>query len=114
MGPDHPTDKQACNSPVAAEWAKARAKKQAQLEKYGVFIKIDTADIPKGTKIVNTKWVYMVKRNPDGSIIKYKARKVGRGFFQEERKSYDADQTLAQIMRPKTFRILLVIAPYRN
>jgi len=29
---DHPTDEQARNSPLAAEWAKARAKERAQLE----------------------------------------------------------------------------------
>ena len=112
MDPDHPTDEQARNSPLAAEWAKARAKEQAQLEKYGVFTKVDK--LPEGVKPVDTKWVYTVKRKPDGSIEKYKARKVGRGFSQEEGVSYDADQTFAQMMRPETFKILLVIALHRN
>jgi len=111
---DHPTDEQARNSPLAAEWAKARIKEREQLEKYGVFTKIDKADIPKGSKIVDTKWVYTIKRKLDGSIEKYKARKVGRGFSQEEGVSYDVDQTFAQMMRPETFKILLVIALHRN
>jgi len=34
-GPDYPTDKQARNSPLAAEWAKARGKERAQLENIG-------------------------------------------------------------------------------
>jgi len=53
--PDHPTDEQARNSPIAAEWAKVRAKERAQLEKYGVFTKINKSDILEGTKIVDTK-----------------------------------------------------------
>jgi len=61
MDPDHPTDKQPHNSPIAAEWAKARARERAQLEKYGVFIKVNKSDIPEGTKIVDTKWVYVIK-----------------------------------------------------
>jgi len=55
MDPDHPTNEQARNSPLAAEWAKARAKERVQLEKYGVFTKINKSDIPEGTKIVDTK-----------------------------------------------------------
>jgi len=112
--PDHPTDEQARNSPQASEWAKAREKEQDQLVKYGVFTKIKKSDIPEGTKVVDTKWVYTIKRNPDGSILKYKARKVGREFSQEAGKSYDTDQTFAQMMRPETFTMLLVIALYRN
>jgi len=75
---------------------------------------VETSDIPEGTKIVDTKWVYIVKRKPDGGILKYKARKVGRGFSQEAGKSYDSDQTFAQMMRSETFKILLVIALYHN
>jgi len=114
---DHPTDEQARNSPQAAKGAKARERERDQLVKYGVFTKIIKSEIPEGTKIVNTKWVYTIKRNPDGSILKYKARKVGRGCLQEAGKSYNSDQTFAQMMRPETFKMLLVITvtnPYRN
>jgi len=112
--PDHPTDEQARASPEAAEWAKARIKERVQLEKYKVFTKVDKSEIPEGTKIVDTKWVYVIKRKPDGSIEKYKARKVGRGFTQEAGKSYDADKTFAQMMRPETFKMLLVVALFRG
>jgi len=110
--PDHPTEEQARNSPIAAEWAKARARERAQLEKYQVFTKVQKADIPEGTKIVDTKWVYLVKRRADGSVEKYKARKVGRGFTQEAGVNYD--ETYAQMMRPETLKILLVIALHRK
>jgi len=112
IDPDHPTDAQARSSPVAYEWAKARAREREQLEKYQVFTRIDKSEIPKGTKIVDTKWVYLVKRRADGSIEKYKARKVERGFTQEAGVNYD--ETYAQMMRPETLKILLVIALHRD
>ena len=112
--PDHPTDDQAHNSLQAAKWAKAREKERDQLVKYGVFTKIKKSDILEGTKIVETKWVYVIKRKPDGSIEKYKAWKVGRGFTQEAGKSYDSDQPFTQMMRPEIFKMLLVITLYKN
>jgi len=78
--PDHPTDEQARNSLQAAEWTKAWKAEKEQLVRYGVFTKIKKSDIPDDTKIIDTKWVYTVKRKPDGGILKYKAWKVGRGF----------------------------------
>jgi len=59
---------------------------------------------------VDTKWVYVVKRKADGTIEKYKARKVGRGFSQEAGINYD--ETYAQVMRPETLKMLLVLALY--
>ena len=61
---------------------------------------------------MDTKWVYVIKRRSDGSIEKYKARNVGRGFTQEYGVNYD--ETYFQMMRPETFKALLVIAMYRN
>ena len=81
---DHPTDEQARSSPDSAKWAEARKRERLQLEKYEVFQKVRKEDIPSGTKIVDTKWVYVIKRNSNGEVEKYKARKVGRGFTQVE------------------------------
>jgi len=114
VDPDHPTNIQARASPQAEEWAKARERERDQLIKYGVYTKVQQSDITIGTKVVDTKWIYIVKHRPDGTIEKYKARKVGRGFSQEEGVSYDTDQTFAQMMRPETFKIFLVIALHRN
>ena len=57
---------------------------------------------------MDTKWAYVIQRKPDGSIKKYKARKVGRGLTQKYGINYD--ETYSQMMRPETFKILLVIA----
>ena len=45
-----------------------------------MFEQVD--QIPKGTKVVDSKLVLTIKENPDGSIERYKARVVARGFTQ--------------------------------
>ena len=57
---------------------------------------------------LDTKWVYVIKRKSDGSITRFQARKVGRGFTQQF--GIDYDETYAQTMRPETPRILITIA----
>jgi hypothetical protein len=37
---------------------------------------------PKDANLVSTKWVYTIKTNVDGSIERFKARLVARGFSQ--------------------------------
>ncbi|XP_015936366.1 uncharacterized mitochondrial protein AtMg00810-like [Arachis duranensis] len=41
-------------------------------------------DCPTGVKPVGCKWVYCIKRKPDGSVDRYKARIVTKGFTQTE------------------------------
>ncbi|MBC8079188.1 MAG: DDE-type integrase/transposase/recombinase, partial [Gorillibacterium sp.] len=101
---DHPTEEQARTGQHAKEWAEARRKERDQLLKYGVYSKIE--QMPDGIKPVDTKWVYVIKRKMDGTIEKFKARKVGRGFTQEKGVNYD--ETYAQMARLETWRVMFV------
>ncbi|KAM1807477.1 hypothetical protein ACFX11_030478 [Malus domestica] len=38
--------------------------------------------------LVGYKWIFRIKRKPDGSIDKYKARLVAKGFHQQEGLNY--------------------------
>ena len=40
-------------------------------------------DLPPGKKAVGYKWVFKLKKLPDGSIDHFKARVVARGFTQK-------------------------------
>src|SRR6266851_9410426 len=52
---------------------------------------------PKGHKVIGSKWVFCVKRGPDGTIQKYKAQLVTQGFTQV--KGIDFDQTFATVAK---------------
>ena len=50
----------------------------------------DVVPRPEGKSVINSKWIYKIKHAIDGSIEKYKARFVARGFSQNEGLGYDA------------------------
>ena len=41
----------------------------------------DIVPKPEGKSVVYSKWIYKIKHAADGSIEKYKARFVARGFY---------------------------------
>ncbi|KAI3681231.1 hypothetical protein L6452_36018 [Arctium lappa] len=44
---------------------------------------------PKGKTIIGTKWVFKIKKDKDGTVIRNKARLVAKGYSQEEVIDYD-------------------------
>ncbi|KAL1347145.1 hypothetical protein AAHE18_08G237600 [Arachis hypogaea] len=63
---------------------------------------------PCNEKIVTCQWVFAVKKNSKGEIIRYKARLVARGFSQTA--GVDFDQVFSPIVKPVTIRIMISIA----
>lgn len=68
----------------------------------------ELVDTPKGANIVSNKWVFKIKRLPNGQIDRYKARLVARGFSQ--RHGIDYNETFAPVVRMESLRILLAVA----
>ena len=54
------------------------------------------------------KWIFKTKHSADGSIEKYKARFVARGFSQKE--GIDYEETFAPVARYTSIRAILAIA----
>ena len=42
----------------------------------------ELVELPTHTKAIKVKWVFKLKQNPDGSIIRHKVILVARGFLQ--------------------------------
>ena len=62
------------------------------IEEYQSIMTNEVWDIvpkPEGKSVVSSKWIYNIKHAIDGSIEKYKARFVARGFSQKEGIDYE-------------------------
>jgi hypothetical protein len=68
----------------------------------------ELADLPHGHRAITLKWVFKLKRDEVGAIIKHKARLVARGFLQRE--GIDFDDAFAPVARMDSVRLLLELA----
>ena len=85
--------------------------KDAMHEEYQSIMKNDVWDVvprPEGKSVVTSKWIYKIKHAADGSIEKYKARFVARGFSQKE--GIDYEETFAPVARYSSIRAIMALA----
>jgi hypothetical protein len=68
----------------------------------------ELADLPCGHRAIILKWVFKLKRDEVGAIIKHKARLVARGFLQRE--GIDFDDAFTPVARMQSVRLLLALA----
>jgi len=63
----------------ASKWISAMKEEIDTLEKRSTW---EVVKRPKDKPVVSCKWVYRMKLNEAGEIVRYKARLVARGFSQ--------------------------------
>ena len=75
-----------------------------------IYIKNDTwvlMDKPLHKNVIGVKWVYRTKQNANGSINKYKAILVVKGYAQVF--GVDFSKTFTLVTRVDTIRLLLAL-----
>lgn len=87
------------------EWRKAMDEDISALNQNQTW---DLVPKPKDVRPISCKWVYKLKTRPDGSIDRYKARLVTRGFAQQY--GLDYNETFSPVSNITTIRVLLSLA----
>jgi Reverse transcriptase (RNA-dependent DNA polymerase) len=84
-------------------------------EEYEALMANHTWDLvprPPGANVVTGKWIFRHKLKADGTLDRYKARWVLRGFTQ--RPGVDYDETFSPVVKPATVRTVLSLALSRD
>ncbi|XP_042756658.2 retrovirus-related Pol polyprotein from transposon TNT 1-94 [Lactuca sativa] len=87
------------------EWVQAMNDEMASIEKNDTW---NLVDLPKGRRAIGLKWVFKVKRDPQGNILKHKARIVAKGYIQKQ--GIDYEEVFAPVARIETVRVILALA----
>ncbi|CAI7797109.1 unnamed protein product [Closterium sp. NIES-53] len=89
------------------KWREAMDRELKALQERNTW-KVVPIGVARNKTILTRKWVFRMKTKADGTIGKFKARWVVRGFDQEQGR--DFTKTFAPISRHTSLRILLAIA----
>ncbi|MFM2290751.1 MAG: hypothetical protein RIS29_564, partial [Bacteroidota bacterium] len=105
LPPPPKTIKELLLSPFASKWVAATMSEYNALINKGVWTVVDR---PKGVNIITCKWIWTYKENVDGSVSRFKARLVARGFTQRYGIHYD--KTFSPVVKIQSVRTLLAAA----
>ena len=108
--PTEPTTlKEALASPYADQWVAAMREELDSVQVNGTFSR---EKVPPGVKPLGVKWVFTLKRDALGNVVRFKARLVAKGYLQRD--GIDVFDTYAPVSRPETFRMLMAMAALRD
>ncbi|CAM8878782.1 unnamed protein product [Rhodiola kirilowii] len=90
------------------QWCEAMNKEIAALEMNHTWI---ITDLPANQPLTDCKWIFRIKLKSDGTIERYKAHLVAKGFTQIE--GLDYNETFAPVAKMTTVRCFLAVAVIR-
>lgn len=104
-GENASTYEQVLQSKYKDDWLRAM---ESEIKSLGQHKTWALTDLPKDKKAIGCKWVFRIKRDTDGAIVKFKARLVAKGFTQ--RPGVDYFETFAPVARKESINVALAIA----
>lgn len=94
---------------------KSSERRKAMSKEFDALIRNNTWELVPphpSLNLVGCKWVFRIKRHPDGTIDRCKARLVAKGFHQ--RPGIDYDETFSPVIKPTMVRVIISLALFRG
>jgi hypothetical protein len=108
LGPIPKTLREAISHRFGTYLKKAMLIELESLRDLGVYDEISIKELPKGRRLINSKWVYDYKIDPEGFLDRFKARLVAVGCGQV--KDQDYKETYSPVVKMKAVRLTLALA----
>jgi len=96
--------KEALEGKFRLEWKLAMKEEMEHLSNQGVW---ELVDRPVNVRVIGSKWIFKVKRKPDGSVQRFKARLVALGCSQIFGVNYE--ETFSPVVKRETIRLMIAL-----
>lgn len=103
------TMEEALSGQNAKEWREAMNNEYESLLQNNTWMLVH---LPEGKRAIPCKWVYKMKTDTNGEVVRYKARLVIKGFIQK--KGIEYNEIFAPVVRHTSIRYLLALAVKYN
>jgi hypothetical protein len=98
---------EAMRSPAKDKWQEAMDNETNYFWENGIWRLVP---IDPSWNLLDSKWVYKLKHNEDGSIERYRSRIVAKGFLQHE--GIDYGEVFSPVVRYSTLRLILALCAH--
>ena len=105
------TLREALAGPDAHRWRHAVQAELASLRECKTWREVDRSSLPRGAVPIRTKWVFKLKRDSSGSVVRYKARLVACGYAQKFGRDYR--ETYSPVASASSIRLVFALAATR-
>jgi hypothetical protein len=67
-------------------------------------------ELPRGHKAIGLKWVFKLKHDEQGRVVKHKARLIAKGYVQQQ--GVDFNEVFALVAQLESVRVILAVAAH--
>lgn len=92
-----------------AAWRASMKEEMDSIERNGTW---ELVNLPRGHRPIGLRWVFKIKKNEAGDVIKHKARLIAKGYVQQH--GIDFDEVFAPVARMESVRLMLALAAHQR